>query len=112
MDSGLNNQNDQWELKLDIDDLDLRLTPVMRPCSSTRVETSTPTKKPLRIILSPAGIVQAAKLRKQTDIQDGVGRGDIKNLLKNGKLDQVVAVVKSYTPNVLGDLTMTLKDLS
>ncbi|GKF97268.1 hypothetical protein Tco_0293089 [Tanacetum coccineum] len=38
--------------------------------------------------------------------------GDIKNFLKNGKLVQVVAIVKSCTPNVIGDLTVTLKDLS
>ncbi|GKC96580.1 hypothetical protein Tco_1162022 [Tanacetum coccineum] len=133
MDSYLNNQNDQWELNLDIDDSDLRLTPVLCPC-----------------------IVQVAKLVKQTDIQDGregcvmstqeyikkvvddVGEDEdfksgswvsatryvnanggivsgclreIKNFLKNGKLDQVVAIVKSCTPNVIGDLTMTLKDL-
>ncbi|GKB31693.1 GPCR kinase [Tanacetum coccineum] len=38
--------------------------------------------------------------------------GDIENFLKNGKLDQVVAIVKSCSPNVLGDLTVTMKDLS
>nr|GEW00387.1 hypothetical protein [Tanacetum cinerariifolium] len=37
---------------------------------------------------------------------------DIKNYLKNGKLDQVVAIIKSYAPHALGDLTITLKDLS
>nr|GEW62400.1 hypothetical protein [Tanacetum cinerariifolium] len=38
--------------------------------------------------------------------------GDIKNFLKNGKLDQVVAIDKSCSSNVLGDLTVTMKDLS
>ncbi|GJS18235.1 transposase, MuDR, MULE transposase domain protein [Tanacetum coccineum] len=38
--------------------------------------------------------------------------GDVKKLLKNGKLEKVVAVIKSCTPNALGDLTVTLKDLS
>ncbi|GJX30614.1 GPCR kinase [Tanacetum coccineum] len=38
--------------------------------------------------------------------------GDIKNFLNNGKLDQVVAIVKSCSPNVICDLTMTMKDLS
>nr|GEX70012.1 hypothetical protein [Tanacetum cinerariifolium] len=33
------------------------------------------------------------------------------NFLKNGKLDQVIAIVKSCTLNVIGDLTMILKDL-
>ncbi|GJZ49685.1 hypothetical protein Tco_0603875 [Tanacetum coccineum] len=38
--------------------------------------------------------------------------GDIKNFLKNGKLEQVVAIIKSCTPNALGDLILTMKDLS
>ncbi|GKC22114.1 ribonuclease H-like domain-containing protein [Tanacetum coccineum] len=38
--------------------------------------------------------------------------GDIKNFLNNGKLDQFVAIVKSCSPNVIGDLTVTMKDLS
>ncbi|GJU00646.1 zf-CCHC domain-containing protein [Tanacetum coccineum] len=38
--------------------------------------------------------------------------GDIKNFLKNGKLDHVVVIVKSCSPNVFGDLTVTMKDLS
>ncbi|GJZ14094.1 hypothetical protein Tco_0549324 [Tanacetum coccineum] len=38
--------------------------------------------------------------------------GDIKNYLKNEKLEQVVAIIKSRTPNVLDDLTVILKDLS
>ncbi|GJS89290.1 hypothetical protein Tco_0771926 [Tanacetum coccineum] len=68
------------------------------------------------------------KLLKQTDIQDGgegcvmstqeyikkviEDVGDIKNILKNGKLDQVVAIVKSCSPNVISDLIVTLKDLA
>nr|GEY20418.1 GPCR kinase [Tanacetum cinerariifolium] len=38
--------------------------------------------------------------------------GGFKNFLKNRKLDQVVAIVKSCSPNVLGNLTVTMKDLS
>nr|GEY34994.1 transposase, MuDR, MULE transposase domain protein [Tanacetum cinerariifolium]GEY38369.1 transposase, MuDR, MULE transposase domain protein [Tanacetum cinerariifolium] len=38
--------------------------------------------------------------------------GDIKNFLKNGKLEQVVAIIKSCTSNALGHLTVTMKDLS
>ncbi|GKE72188.1 zinc finger, CCHC-type containing protein, partial [Tanacetum coccineum] len=37
---------------------------------------------------------------------------DIKNFLKNRKLKQVVAIVKSCSPNAIGDLTVTMKDLS
>ncbi|GKD72043.1 transposase, MuDR, MULE transposase domain protein [Tanacetum coccineum] len=38
--------------------------------------------------------------------------GYVKKCLKNGKLEKVVAVIKSCAPNALGDLTVTLKDLS
>nr|GEU55240.1 hypothetical protein [Tanacetum cinerariifolium] len=38
--------------------------------------------------------------------------GDIDNFLKKEKLEQVVAIVKSYSPNMLGDLNVTLKDLA
>nr|GEY27249.1 reverse transcriptase domain-containing protein [Tanacetum cinerariifolium] len=37
---------------------------------------------------------------------------DVKEFLKNGNLEKVVAVIKSCTPNALGDLIVTLKDLS
>ncbi|GJZ06275.1 hypothetical protein Tco_0540068 [Tanacetum coccineum] len=161
IDTFLKEESDKdYELNLsilDIDDSDLRLTPVMRPSSSTHVETSHSTQNPFRIIPSPAGIVQAANLLKQRDILLGldgavmstqeymkkvvedVGKdedfkseswvsatnsvnanggtvsgclGDIKNFLKDRKLDQVVAIVNSCSPNVIGDLTVTMKDLS
>ncbi|GJW10232.1 EEIG1/EHBP1 N-terminal domain-containing protein [Tanacetum coccineum] len=38
--------------------------------------------------------------------------GDIKTFCKNVKLEKVIAVIKSCTPNALGDLTVTLKDPS
>ncbi|GJZ72257.1 hypothetical protein Tco_0636108, partial [Tanacetum coccineum] len=34
--------------------------------------------------------------------------GDIENYLKNGKFEQVVAMINSCTPNAIGDFTMTL----
>ncbi|GJU03608.1 hypothetical protein Tco_1113946 [Tanacetum coccineum] len=37
---------------------------------------------------------------------------DVKKFLKNGKLEKIIADIKSCTPNALGDLTVTLKDLS
>ncbi|GJZ93717.1 transposase, MuDR, MULE transposase domain protein [Tanacetum coccineum] len=37
--------------------------------------------------------------------------GDVKKFLKNGKHKKVVAIIKSCTPNTLGSLTVTLKDL-
>ncbi|GKE48843.1 hypothetical protein Tco_1480101 [Tanacetum coccineum] len=75
-------------------------------------------EKLVRIIPDPTGIVQVAKLHKQSDIHEGGEEivngclGDIEKYLKNGKLEQVVAIIKSCTPNALGDLTLTLKDLS
>ncbi|GKC60556.1 reverse transcriptase domain-containing protein [Tanacetum coccineum] len=36
--------------------------------------------------------------------------GDMKKYCKNGKLEIVVAVVMTCTPNALGDMTVTLKD--
>nr|GEZ09952.1 transposase, MuDR, MULE transposase domain protein [Tanacetum cinerariifolium] len=38
--------------------------------------------------------------------------GDTDNFLKKRKLEQVVAIVKSCSLNALGDLNVTLKDLS
>nr|GEV57779.1 transposase, MuDR, MULE transposase domain protein [Tanacetum cinerariifolium] len=38
--------------------------------------------------------------------------GDNDNNMKKWKLDQVVAIVKSCSPNALSDLTVTMKDLS
>nr|GEU38474.1 hypothetical protein [Tanacetum cinerariifolium] len=91
----------------------------------------------------PAGIVQAAKLRKREDTREcgklieDVGEdddftrgpwvtaveyanveggittgclGDVKTFCQNGKLLKFVAVIKSFMPNALGDLTVTLKD--
>nr|GEV41173.1 hypothetical protein [Tanacetum cinerariifolium] len=37
--------------------------------------------------------------------------GHIKNFLNKDKLDQVVAIIKSCSPNVISDLTTTMKDL-
>ncbi|GKB15550.1 probable transmembrane ascorbate ferrireductase 4 [Tanacetum coccineum] len=130
--TNLNNENDQWELSLDIYDFDLRSTPVMCPSSSTRVETSPSTQRSVRIIPGPAGIVQLAKLRKQKDVQLGSDgtvmstqeymKKDVEDVgedenFKSGSwvstTDYVNANgVKSCSPNVIDDLTMTMKDLS
>nr|GFB05468.1 hypothetical protein [Tanacetum cinerariifolium] len=164
-----------WENLLDAHDFDLPLTPVLRPYNRLVRETITITstqnsdgivqveeveeveeveKKPVRIIPSPAGIVQLAKIRKQSDIHEGgddsvlstqeymkqvvkaVGEDedfnsgswvgaieyvkanggivsgcleDIKIFLKNGKLDQVVVIIKSCSLNAL---KVTVKYLS
>ncbi|GKE18881.1 reverse transcriptase domain-containing protein [Tanacetum coccineum] len=114
-----------------------------------------PTRTQPRIIPGPAGILQRAMLRKNTDVmevghenvmttQDYVRKisedvseddhftlgpwlsaivhlhgeglmasgclGDMNKYCKNGKLELVVAVVMTCTPNSLGDMTVTLKD--
>ncbi|GJV26917.1 ribonuclease H-like domain-containing protein [Tanacetum coccineum] len=156
--------NYQWEDLLDIDDSDLPLTLVLRPCNKHVRETITITstqntdgivqveeveEKSVRIIPGPTGIVQLPKIHKQSNKHEGaddsvlstqeymkqvvedVGEdedfnsgswvgateyvkanggivsgclGDIKTFLKNGKLEQVVAIIKSCSPNALGDL--------
>nr|GEY76446.1 hypothetical protein [Tanacetum cinerariifolium]GEZ04461.1 hypothetical protein [Tanacetum cinerariifolium] len=74
--------NYKWEQLLDIDDFDLPLTPVLRPCNRHMHETTTTTttqnpdvdnleENPIRIIPGHAGIVQVAKLRIQLDIHEG-----------------------------------------
>ncbi|GKC73877.1 hypothetical protein Tco_1119760 [Tanacetum coccineum] len=72
--------NYEWEQLLDIDDSDPPLTPVLRPCNNHVHVTTTTTQNPdvdnlegksVRIIPGPAGIVQAIKLRKQSDIHEG-----------------------------------------
>ncbi|GJS56523.1 homeobox-leucine zipper protein HDG11 [Tanacetum coccineum] len=48
-------------------------------------------------------------------VGEGIVNGclrDIENYLKNGRLEQVVAIIKSCTSNALSDLIVTLKDLS
>ncbi|GJV07792.1 reverse transcriptase domain-containing protein [Tanacetum coccineum] len=88
----------------------------------------------VRIIPGPAGILQLAQLRKTSEIREGGHNGEMLTqeyvrkiteeaseddhftrgpwLSANGKLENVVAVIKSCTPNMLGDLKVTLKDLS
>nr|GEY56648.1 hypothetical protein [Tanacetum cinerariifolium]GEZ35455.1 hypothetical protein [Tanacetum cinerariifolium] len=81
--------NYQWEDLLDIDDSDLPLTPDLLPCNRHVRKTITITstqntdgivqveeveeaeKRPVRIIPGPVGIVQLAKIRKQSDIHEG-----------------------------------------
>ncbi|PWA90744.1 hypothetical protein CTI12_AA097580 [Artemisia annua] len=90
----------------------------------------------VRIIAGPAGVYQRAKQHKIADTREGrdvptdmtqeymrkvvadVGfdddftRGDIKSYIKKGKVDLLLAIIKSCTPNAFGDVTVTLKDLS
>ncbi|GJZ63021.1 EEIG1/EHBP1 N-terminal domain-containing protein [Tanacetum coccineum] len=115
---------------------------IVQISSSTRVEPSPSTLNPVRIIPGPAGLVQQARLLKENIfILDPDGAlmstqqymdkvvnstnyanafcgtvtgclGDVDNFLKKRKLEQVVAMVKSCSHNMLDDLNVTLKDLS
>nr|GEV14754.1 hypothetical protein [Tanacetum cinerariifolium] len=139
MASNFNNENDPWEYSLDIDDSDLHLTPVLCSSCSARVEPSPYTPNLVTII---PGHADEALMSTQEYIQkvvEDVGEDDdfnsgawfsaanyviatggsvtgclwdIINFLKKGKLEHVVAIVKSCSSNVLGDLTVTMKDLS
>ncbi|PWA74840.1 hypothetical protein CTI12_AA248110 [Artemisia annua] len=145
------------------DDNDVRLF-VTCVCESTNSiphlyiyqhEEITQTMDQTLIIPGPAGILQAAKLRKCRDITEGSSTmptqdyvkkviedaseddhfsrgpwlsaleycgafgievdaclGNIEKFIKKGKVELVVAVIKSCSPNILGDLTVTLKDPS
>ncbi|GKF00829.1 transposase, MuDR, MULE transposase domain protein [Tanacetum coccineum] len=121
MASNFNNENKTWEFGLDIDDSDLYLTPVVRSSSSTRVEPSPSTPNSVRIIPGPTSEdddFNSGAWVSATNYVNAFGStvtgclGDIDNFLKKRKLEQVVAIVKSYSPNMLGGLNVTLKYLS
>ncbi|GJY24224.1 reverse transcriptase domain-containing protein [Tanacetum coccineum] len=93
------------------------LVGIVQLSSSTRVEPSSSTSKQVRIIPGPAGLVHGAWVSATNYVNAFGGTvtgclGDIDNFLKKGKLEQVVAIVKSCSPNALGDLNVILKDLS
>nr|GEV84904.1 hypothetical protein [Tanacetum cinerariifolium] len=105
---------------------------VVQFSSSTRVEPSPLTINQVRII--PGHAVMSTQEYMQKVVEDDNFKstpwmsateyvnanggtvsgclGDIYNNMKKMKLDQVVAIFKSYSPNMLGDLTVTMKDLS
>ncbi|GJU30450.1 probable transmembrane ascorbate ferrireductase 4 [Tanacetum coccineum] len=132
MDSNFNNENEPWEFSLDIDDSDLQLTPVVRSYSSTHVEPSSSTSNPVRIIPGPAGLVQRAKLLKENvfildpdgalmstqdymqKVVEDVGEDADFN---SGAWVSATNYVNAFggtscSSNALGDLNVTLKDLS
>ncbi|GJU25588.1 hypothetical protein Tco_1164209 [Tanacetum coccineum] len=102
---------------------------IVQLSSSTCVEPSSSTPNPARIIPGPASVKVVEDVGEDDDFNSGAWLsatnyviatggtitgclGDINNFLKKGKLEQVVAIVKSCSPNVLGDLNVTMKDLS
>nr|GFA83601.1 hypothetical protein [Tanacetum cinerariifolium] len=99
---------------------------IIQISSSTRVEPSFSTPNPVRIIPGHAVVEDVGY---DDDFKSGVWvsvtnyvtatggtvigcLGDIKNFLKKEKLDELVAIVKSCSPNDIGDLNVTMKDLS
>ncbi|GJS18591.1 hypothetical protein Tco_0413063 [Tanacetum coccineum] len=100
MDSDLNNQNGQWELNLDIDDSDIRLTPVLRPCSSTHIQDGgegcvMSTQEYMKKVVEDVG--------EDEDFKSGSWVSDTDYVNANGGI--------SCSPNVIGDITVTMKDL-
>ncbi|GKG01054.1 hypothetical protein Tco_0305759, partial [Tanacetum coccineum] len=118
-------QDDQWELNIDIDDSDLRLTTVLRPSNSTHILLGwdgavMSTQEYIKKVIDDVGEDEDFKSGSWVSATDYVNAnggivsgclGDIKNFINNGKLDQVIAIVKSCSSNVIGGLTLTMKDL-
>ncbi|GKC54010.1 hypothetical protein Tco_1076755 [Tanacetum coccineum] len=125
-----------WEHFLDIEDSDLQLsaplrlsntTPIVRNiCFSQTQEMDYGDERPIRIIPGPAGIIQTDSIHKLPNVSDAHTQEYIRKFiddvsedddfkrvsyLKNGKLEKVVALITSCTPNVIGDMNVTLKDL-
>ncbi|GJU74612.1 hypothetical protein Tco_1266017 [Tanacetum coccineum] len=98
---------------------------VVQLSNSICVEPSSSTSNPVRIIPGPAESF-VKDVGEDADFNSGAWvsatnyvnafggtvtgcLGDIDNFLKKEKLEQVVAIVKSCSPNALGDLNVTLK---
>ncbi|GJT21132.1 transposase, MuDR, MULE transposase domain protein [Tanacetum coccineum] len=139
MDSNFTNENDPWEYSLDIDDSDLHLTPVPRSFSSAHKVVEDVGED---ADFNSGACVSATNYVNAFGGTVTKCLGDIDNFLKKRKLEQVVAIkvikigilprivfifsrsrsigilttmvaiVKSCSPNALGDLNVTLKDLS
>ncbi|GKC68414.1 reverse transcriptase domain-containing protein [Tanacetum coccineum] len=134
MDFNFNNENEPWEFSLGIDDFDLHLTPVVRSSSSTHVEPSPYTSNPVTIIPGPAGIVQlssstcvkpsystpnpdGAVMSTQEYMQKVVEDVDEDDDFNSGALVSATNYLNAFggtfcSPNMLGNLNVTLKDLS
>ncbi|GKF03697.1 hypothetical protein Tco_0030620 [Tanacetum coccineum] len=124
--SAQNHQVDTYvecEQALDIDDSDLRLTPVLSKLVDIQEggeESVMSTQEYIRKVIEDVGedddFTCASWLSAidYVNVDGGIVTGcfgDAKKFLKNGKLEKVVAIIKSCTLNELGDLTVTLKDL-
>ncbi|GJS12974.1 transposase, MuDR, MULE transposase domain protein [Tanacetum coccineum] len=97
----------EWEHALDIGNFCLRLITVLRPSNNPHILPVPKTTTTTQTLLS-----------YQNHEVDNCGGQPIRiipclvGILKNGKLEKVVAIIKYCTSNALGNLTVTLKDLS
>ncbi|GJV99088.1 hypothetical protein Tco_1554340 [Tanacetum coccineum] len=125
--------NHKWEEDLDIDDSDILLTPIVRPTNNPHIVPEITTTTQTLISTQNHQVDTYGEFIEDVgedcdftcatwlsaidyvNVDGGIITGcfgDFKKCLKNGKLKKVVTVIKSCTPNALGDLTVTLKDLS
>ncbi|GJY82092.1 transposase, MuDR, MULE transposase domain protein [Tanacetum coccineum] len=135
-DVGNGKENHEWEYLLDIDDSDLQLSAPLHLSNSSntsllQTQEMYVDEKATRIIPGPAEYVRKLigdvsetddfKLRPWITALEFINDnrkigggcfGDIKSYLKKGKFEKVVAIITSCTPNVLGDINVTLKDPS
>nr|GEY13983.1 hypothetical protein [Tanacetum cinerariifolium] len=112
MDASFNNENEAWEYSLDIDDYDLHLTLVVRSSNSTHVEPSPYTTNPVTIILGPSSVVHVSS---STRVEPSTSNLNSVRIIPGlaGLVQQArLLKEKSCSPNMLGDLNVTLKDLS
>nr|GEW13623.1 hypothetical protein [Tanacetum cinerariifolium] len=102
MDASFNNGNEAWEYSLDIDDSDLHLTHVVRSSNSTHVKPSPYTTNPVTIIPGPSSVVHVSS---STRVEPSTSNLNPVRIIPD-------PAVKSCSPNMLGDLNVTMKDLS
>ncbi|GKC23282.1 reverse transcriptase domain-containing protein [Tanacetum coccineum] len=126
MESNFNKENEPWEFNLDIDDSNLHLTPqakllkerdILLGWDEAVMSTQEYMQKVVEDVDEDDDFNSGAWVSATNYVNSFGGTvtgclGDIDNFLKKGKLEQVVAIVKSCSPNMLGDLIVTLKDLS
>nr|GFB55109.1 hypothetical protein [Tanacetum cinerariifolium] len=113
MDASFNNKNEAWEYSLDIDDFDLHLTHVVRSLNSTHVKPSPYTRNQVTIIFGPSGVVHVSSSTRVKLSTSNLNPVDGALMSTQQYMDKVVEdVVNSCSPNMLGDLNVTMKDLS
>ncbi|GKB46807.1 copia protein [Tanacetum coccineum] len=117
-------ENKEWEYLLNIDDSDLQLSAPFRLSNSSNTsvfqsqEIDYADEKSTRVIPSPAGRIHKLRNFKDDPTQEYIRKliddvdDDFKRRPWYGKLEKVVAIITSCKPNVLGDMNVTLKDLS